>query len=142
MNCPDGLPLLWSDLQHQRVVQAVDQVDGAVERFVAGCKGREDVKFEKAAALDAFDGPARELKSLAAQPVDGRLNAAGDAANADSDAEGERLKQGAQAQKQIGKGGQFARNGLELIPGGHGIGQPDEFQTVAGELPSLPDLLL
>src|SRR3989442_4832283 len=37
--------------------------------LVAGCKGREDLKFEKAAALDVFRGPARALKGLAAQPV-------------------------------------------------------------------------
>src|SRR5438132_4346799 len=42
--CPNGLPLFWGDLEHQGVVQAVDQVDGVVEVRVAGRKGGEHVE--------------------------------------------------------------------------------------------------
>src|SRR5437899_8641435 len=84
--CPDGLPLFLGDLEHQGIVQAVDQVDSLVEVFIAGRKGREHVELEEAALLDAFDGAARQFKRLAGELVDGRLNAAGKAADADSDA--------------------------------------------------------
>src|SRR6266436_6675111 len=123
----DGLPLFCRDLEHQRVVQAVDQIDGAVEGFVAGCKSGQHLEFEKAVGLDVFDGPARELKGLAAEPVDGRLNAVGNVADADSDPERQRPEHRAQVQNNGGDGRQVSGNGLKFVPGRDGIGQVDEF---------------
>jgi len=36
----DGLPLSFGDLQNQRIVEPIDQVDGFVEVFVAGPQKR------------------------------------------------------------------------------------------------------
>src|SRR6059058_2314317 len=123
---PNGLPLFCGDLQHQRVVQAVDQVDGLVEVLVPGCKGREHVELEEPALLNAFDRATRQFKRLAGELVDGRLNAAGNAADADSHTQRERPERGPQIQNQRGKRWQLRRNGLKFVAGGNGIGQPDE----------------
>src|SRR6266576_3864941 len=124
--CPNGLPLFLGDLEHQGVVQAVDQVDAIVEAFVAGRKSRQHVEFEEPACLDTFDGAARQFKRLAGELIDRRLNAAGNAADADSDAQRQRPERGPQIQNQCGERRQLCGNGLKFVPGGNGIRQPDE----------------
>src|SRR5882672_9296580 len=122
----DGLPLSCGDLENQGVVQAVDQIDGAGEARVAGNKSGQDLEFEEIAALDVFDGLASGLKSFAAKAVYGRLNAAGNAAEADSDPERQGPQRPAEVQNDGWNGRQVAGNGLEFIAGGNGIRQLDE----------------
>src|SRR5256885_660318 len=116
--CSNGLPLFCGDLQHQRVVQAVDQVDGFVEVLVPGCKGREHVELEEPALLDAFDGAARQFKRFAGELVDRRLNAPGNAADADAHAQRERPERGPQIQNQRGERRPFLRYRLKIRAGG------------------------
>ena len=84
---PDGLPLSFGDVQSQGVVEPIDQVYGLVEVFAAGHKSCQHHEFEELAGLDAFDGLAGALESLAAKVVYGRTNAAVNTAKAHSDAE-------------------------------------------------------
>src|ERR1051325_5398137 len=125
----DGLPLFRGDLEHQGIVQSVNEIDRLVEGFLVRGKGGQNLEFEEAIGLDAFNGPARELKRLAGEPIDRRLNAIGDVADTDADAERQRLKRGAQVQKQGGEGGQLAGNGLKFIARGHAIRQANELLT-------------
>src|SRR5207237_10736135 len=81
-------------------------------------KGRQHLEFEQTIILDIFKRPTRELKGLAGEPVDRRLNAVGDFPYADTHAQRQRLKGGAQVQKERRKGGQLCGKGMEFVAGG------------------------
>ena len=78
--------------------------------------------------LPAPNGDDRDGEN-AGELVDGRLNAPGNAADADAHAQRERPERGPQIQNQRGERRQLRRNGLKFITGGNGIGQPDELLT-------------
>ena len=99
----DGLPLFRRDPRHQSIVQAVNQIDGLVERFVVRAKGSQNLEFIEASAFDVFEGHTRELEGFAGEVVDRRLDAVRDFAYADPYAERQRLQPGAQVEKQGGE---------------------------------------
>src|SRR5437899_3194910 len=112
----DGLPLPCGDLQKQRIVEPVDQIDCPVEFFIAGHKGGQNFKFEEMAGLDTLDGLAGKLKSFAAKAVYGRLDAAGNAAETHADTERKRPECNAEIINDGGYRRQVARNSLKFIP--------------------------
>src|SRR5256885_15828806 len=88
----NGFPLFGGDAGEQRVVEAVDQVDGLVEGIVTRDEESERVEFKWAAGLDCADCFAREVEGFAAKTVHGRLDAIADVADTDSNAERKRVK--------------------------------------------------